>query len=457
VFDPVFFAESQFQRTDQPVLIPGAGSNGHSVQSQLGIRQLLPTGTTAEFSYGSTYRTFDSTLDNTTATFRNSYSNVLGVTVTQPLLRGFGADVTQANIYLAQKDRQISLATFRKQVITTVADVEAAYMNLILARTSLDIQTRLLNATIVTDKRVQERKDIDADAVALSQSAAAVEARRAEVIRARVQLRNSSDTLKALINDPEMSIRDNGLINPTDRPTAEQILVSTADAIETALHQRTELQEARLNVEKANIVVRVAKNELLPKLDLTFGVQSASLDRRFESAFGSTFTPGEFLDFSAGIRLEIPIGNRGAEALLGQRKKERDQALTQIVRIAQVVVQDVKQQLRDMLASYVEIHARERARIRAAEELQAITQKEQIVALSPEFLQLKLDSQSRLANAELNLIQSLVNYNIAIMRFEQAKGTLLEFNRISLDRAPQARYSDDLGRIRFMGETYGIK
>jgi hypothetical protein len=52
------------------------------------------------------------------------------------------------------------------------------------------------------------------------------------------------------------------------------------------------------------------------------------------------------------------------------------------------------------------------------------------------------------------LIQAMVNYNLAIMRLEQAKGTLLEFDRISLDRAPITRNGEDVGRIRFLGQTF---
>ena len=125
-----------------------------------------------------------------------------------------------------------------------------------------------------------------------------------------------------------------------------------------------------------------------------------------------------------------------------------------LVKAAQQVVLDVKLQLRDMLSSYQEIQARERARVSAAQELQAITQKEQIVALTPEFLQLKLDSQSRLAQAEQNLIQAMVNYNLAIMRLEQAKGTLLEFDRISLSPAPITQPGEDFGKIRLLGDTF---
>ena len=93
-------------------------------------------------------------------------------------------------------------------------------------------------------------------------------------------------------------------------------------------------------------------------------------------------------------------------------------------------------------------------RLSAADELEGIVDLEDIRARSPEFLQLILDSQARLAQAEQGLTQAIVNYNLAIMRLEQAKGTLLEFNRISLDRPPVTKETDDMGKMRFMGATY---
>mgnify|MGYP007030175220 CR=1 FL=1 len=43
--------------------------------------------------------------------------------------------------------------------------------------------------------------------------------------------------------------------------------------------------------------------------------------------------------------------------------------------------------------------------------------------------------------------------NLAIMRLEQAKGTLLEFNRISLDHPPAPEESDVLSKLRILGST----
>ncbi len=456
-FDPVVFAQSQWSNIDEPLIESGFVLNGQNWDNQIGIKRLLPTGATVQAAFDSTYRDIYNGFGSIAPALKTSYTTSVNLQVTQPLFRGFGADVNLANIYLAQRDRRIALETFRRTVITEVANVEEAYHNLVLAKASVEIQQRLLAASESTYARVDARKNIDADAIAVSQSIAAVEQRRAELIAAFAQLRSQSDRLKNLLNDPQLNLQDNVLINPTDRPTAEPIAFSAADAIATALEHRTEIQEARLQIEKADIVVRVAKNDMLPKVDFTGSVQTTGLDKAFDRAFSSEFNPfGQFLDFRAGVQVQFALGDRQGEAEFNRRKIERQQAITQLVRVAQTVVLDVKLQLRDMLSSYQQILMRERARVAAARELQAITQKELIVALTPEFLQLKLDAQSQLAQAEQNLVQAMVNYNLAIMRLEQAKGTLLEFDRISLDRAPITRQGEDLGKLRFMGQTYTL-
>jgi outer membrane protein TolC len=206
-------------------------------------------------------------------------------------------------------------------------------------------------------------------------------------------------------------------------------------------------------VEKSDILVRVAKNDLLPKLDLVTNIQTNGLDSSFDQAFSSTVHTSS-VDFSAGIKLEFPLGNRAAEAELVQRKLERQQGITQIVSIAQQVVGDVKSQLRELLSQYTVIQKRDQQRIAAGLAFEGILDIEDIRARTPEFMQTKLDSQQNLATAEIQLTQALVSYNIAVMKLEQAKGTLLEFNRVSLDRPPITPQNDDQGKLHFMGRTY---
>ncbi len=320
-----------------------------------------------------------------------------------------------------------------------------------LARTNVEIFDRLVKASEQTDELVQARKDLDATKASLNQASSALSTRRVALLQAQRSYREASDKLKNLINDPEISIRENALINPTDKPVAEPIMYSTAECIETALRQRTELQEARLQLEKADIVVKVAKNDLLPQLDMVVGLQSNGLQNDFDAAFGSTVNPMNSMDFNAGVKLSFPLGNRLAEATLNRRQNERRQVMAQMFQEAEQVVDDVKINLRQLLTLYQEIQLDDQARIEAGNEFEGIIEIEDIRAKTPEFLQLKLDSQANLASTEQALAQAIVNYNIAIVRLEQSKGTLLEFNRISLDRPPPTDDTNAFGKSWFLG------
>lgn len=455
-FDPLVFGQSNWSNTDQPSAVSSFNTNnGQQWQNQIGIRQLLPSGGTAQIATGATYRHVPESTFNS-LNVNPSWQSNIGLQISQPLLRGFGTDVSQASIYLAQRDQRISLATFKRQVMTTIANVEEAYWNLVRERTNVDILERLVRASNQTYQTILDRAELDATRAAINQARSALERRRAELLRARASYRTASDRLKSLVNDPELDIRSNALLTPADRPVAEPIYYSTADCIETALRQRPELQEARLQVERADIVVRVSRNDLLPKINLVAGLQTNGLDDGYDRAFHSTISPGEYIDYSAGITLEFPIGNRAAESALFRRQQERRQAITQMMNIAQTVVFDTKQQLRDVLASFDEIQIYEQVRLAAADELEGIIELEEIRPRTPEFLQLLLDSQARLATAEQSVTQAIISYNLAIMRLEQAKGTLLEFNRISLDKPPVTKETD-FGKMRFMGSTYFTK
>jgi HAE1 family hydrophobic/amphiphilic exporter-1 len=228
---------------------------------------------------------------------------------------------------------------------------------------------------------------------------------------------------------------------------------STAECVETALRQRPEMQAIRLQAEQADIRISIAKNDLLPRVDLVAGLQTNGLDHQFDTAFGNTLSPGNSLDFNAGIKIEIPIGNRLAEATLKQRQLESRQVLTNLAASSKTIMEDVRNQLRIVLTAYVEIEHYDRAREAAAQYVQGILDIQELRAKSPEFLLTKLDSQFQLSQAEQNYTQAIVAYNIAIMRLEQAKGTLLEFNHISLDRPPRTPADSDANKLRFLGHT----
>ncbi len=450
-FDPSLFADSSWGYTDQPRPIGQTYNslNGNSWQNNVGIKSKLASGATAQISGGDNY--FDSQYAN-----RAGHIGNIAASVSQPLLRGFGADVNRASIYLAQRDRRISLSKFRQQVSLQVYTIEQAYQDLVLRNVAVEIQERLLRATKDTLSKIEARLEVDADRTQVAQARAQYQRTLANLVRARTDVRDSSDKLKALINDPTMDLRSNVLLVPADRPVDAPLAFNLAEQIDTALKQRPEMAQARLTVERADIIVNVARNDLLPKADVTLSTASyGGADNGFDQAFASTFDDARYMNYAAGVHFEIPLGNRAAEAAMRRRQLERRQALTQMLQQAQQVILDVKLAVRDILTSYQEIRARREARIAAGEQLDAIIKKEEVVQLTPEFLQLKLSSQQNVADAELAEIQAAILYNVALAKLQQAKGTLLEYNRVAIDARPPE--DQDKGKVWFMGHTYDVK
>ena len=62
--------------------------------------------------------------------------------------------------------------------------------------------------------------------------------------------------------------------------------------------------------------------------------------------------------------------------------------------------------------------------------LQALKDSEIKGRLTPEYLNVKLNAQADVAQAELLVIQATVNYNIALIQLAQQTGTVLEFNGV---------------------------
>ena len=145
-------------------------------------------------------------------------------------------------------------------------------------------------------------------------------------------------------------------------------------------------------------------------------------------------TDSKFVDYLLSLQFEVPIGNRGPEALLRQRQIERQTSVVQYQNTAQQVVQQVKDAMRNVATAYRLIGATRDARLAAAENLRVLQELGKTAALTPDFVDRKLRSQEVLANTEINEAQTLADYNTAIARLYQNIGTGLERNGVTFSR-----------------------
>ena len=130
-FDPTFISETQYQHLDQPTPFPQTlgsvapvGINSEDqVNSQMGVKKLLSTGGSVSLIGSDNYQDFHSSA-SLPPDINPSHTADMALELKQPLLRGFGASVNRAEIYIARRNQQIALSTFRSRVIKTVAHVE---------------------------------------------------------------------------------------------------------------------------------------------------------------------------------------------------------------------------------------------------------------------------------------------------------------------------------------------
>jgi outer membrane protein TolC len=356
----------------------------------------------------------------------------------QPLLRGFGSDVAMAQVRLARNAEIDSVAELKGTLLQNVNDVEQAYWNLVRAQSDLQILQRLLDRGDEVFRVLKNRREYDTKPANYSNAAATTESRRADVLRAQRVLRDASDQLKTLINDPEFPVGSEVLLLPADAPIEQPVEFSLVDAVNSALANRPEIRRALISLDNTSIRQVVADNGRLPRLDMRALTRFNGEGATWGGAFDQQ-EEARTVDYQIGLNFEQPLGNRAAEAQFRQRRLERMQATIAYRNTVQGIVGAVKSALRDVQTQWTLIEQTRTARIAATEDLRTLqVEEETIGSLTPEFLNLKLTRQQALAAAEQQEVTALTDYNVALARLYTATGTGLERNKIDFN-APNIR------------------
>lgn len=434
-FDTVLFGNVQFQKIDRPQVqtsVIGITSvNTDTVSMASGVRRVLPTGAQVSLT-----QSYSNAYNDTPNSFTNpNPANTANLTaeISQPLLRNFGTDTNLAQVRIAENAELNAVAVVKANLLNIVAQVEQTYWSLVGNYYQLRIATRLLERGIETQFVLRRRKETvkDVSQSQIADAAATVERRRADVLRVERELRRTSDQLKQLMNDPNLTIGSEMLLLPVDTAVDAPLQFSLPDCIRTALANRPEIQRAILSIDDASIRQMVADNQRLPELNL----QGQMVFNGLADDFGSSFSEeaqGRFVDYLVGLAFEQPIGNREAEAVFQQRRMERQQAMIAYRDVVQRVLLDVKAQLRDVETNYRLIEQNKAARIASAENLRALEVEEKTIrGLTPEFIDLKLRRQQELASAEVQELFALTEYNAKVAALYSAMGIALERNKIA--------------------------
>jgi len=425
-FDVTAFGRVNFEKEDNPpnsIFQPGQ-SDARTLES--GIKQTGIIGSEWSLSYALT-RSWD---DLTGRTLPTRYEPLLAFQLKQPLLRDAGREVTLAGVNIARLNYQIAMLGFRQKAEDTAAEVVSAYWQLLQTRRDAEIQKALLERTVDTLTKVQGRQEIDATDVQIKQVEAFAKAREAALLQANKTIIDAQDTLVRLMADAQLTMLDEFRIVPASEASLEAKELERPKLLEIAMTKNPTIQQAKMAIEIAEINIRVAENQDMPRLDLVASARTQGLAREPQGAH-DRLNSGDFVSYGVGLSLEYPLGNRQRDAELLQRRLERRKAISTLQNLADQVALLAKERMRRVETNYSEIQIQKDAVEAARIHLQALEDSEPIrERLTPEFLLVKLQAQEILASAERAEIQAIVEFNISLARLAQALGTVLELHQV---------------------------
>jgi outer membrane protein TolC len=383
----------------------------------------------------------------------NPYAvSTLGVTVTQPLLRGFGSELNRRFIRIGKNSEKISDYVFQQQVISTISGVIRLYDDLV----SLNADLRVKEQTLATAQRLLEdnRNKVDQGTLApieATRAEAQVASAQQDVINAEGYVRQQEIIIKNVLarNWGDDPIVHEARIIPTDTLSLEPLPTqSPSQIVGLALLHRPEYQAAKLQLTNTEISLKGTKNELLPEIDLVGNVQTSGLAGGYNSTSGAgtnyagvngnygtvldQILKGTYPTISVGINLTLPVRNRVAQSDVA-----RDQLQ---VRQTQVRLKQLENQIRAEVEDALIALTRTRAAYQAAtlttrlqEQSLEIEQEKFDVGLSTNFLVIQY--QSYVAQARSTEVASLDAYAKAKTQYERSVGLTLDNHNVSIDEA----------------------
>jgi len=408
--------------------------------------QLIPTGGQMRASLGGdrydTNRNF--------LTINPRYGSQLSFSFAQPLLKDFGFKISRKEIIAAQNNKDIAENSYRTAVLDTLYTVEEAYWNLVFNSENLKVKQQSLE--LASNLLARNKKELEIGMMApidILSAQADVATREADILQAEVQVKNSEDALRTLLNLKDRNGSENLTIVPADAPSPEKREVSMDSALALAMANRPELRSAKLDMKNKELDLTYSRNQLLP--DLSFradywspGVSGTQILYAEDNPLTGIIIgqiPGQSKDalkdalkfkyknWAVGLTLSFPLNIVFSRALAAQARVNMEEAAIMLEEKEQQVFLEVRNAVREVETDAKRIEAYAAARRLAEKKLEAEERKAK-AGLSTNYLVLL--NQRDLANAQTNELRSRIDYVLSLAKLDKATGTSLEKRNIKL-------------------------
>jgi outer membrane protein TolC len=429
VFEPSLGLAGKFTANSSPL-------NAARSAASLGLRSIRSEEIQTSYSLGGTIPTglqyqFESSntgAGNTFNQFDTEYSSFAGVTVTQPLLKGGWLDANLTGIRVARKSRQVAQENLALRLMTTVTTVQKAYYDLVFTIEDLKVrrESLALAEELLNENKIRLRAGVMSP-LDVTEAEAAVAARKEEVLVGERSVHSQENVLKNLISDNVAELLGVTLV-PVDAPSVAEVPSDVSESLRTAMRNRPDYVQARLEVERRDLLLRFARNQRLPRVDLQAGYGLNGLNGDYFPAYDEAFS-FDNRQWSAGLVITVPLGNQRARADHQTAKLELERAHVSLKRVEQTIVVDVDNAVSQARTNFKRIETA-RAGRKLAEEKLAAEKKKLDAGTSTSFFVLQF--QQDLAQARATELRAILDYNKSLADLYNAEATVLEHHNIEV-------------------------
>lgn len=362
----------------------------------------------------------------------------------QPLLEGFGQEITEQGITVARRNTAINHTQFQTQVESVIGQVSDTYWDLVGAKAQLAVAEESLELA----KELHEMNRIQVEVGTLAplemvQSEAGVANREEDIIRRIQAVEDAEDLLRRLVNLEQGSLW--GIpIEPVTAAEIEHRSIDVAAAVQAAVDNRPDLRRQRLLNENLALDAKVAQNAVKPSLDLSggYGYNAVAgtidttgpdgtpilIDDGYSDALESILE-GEFEGWQIQLTLSMPIENRAAKARAAQADLAVEQGKYELRDLEDGVLLEVRRAARAVETAAKAIESAKVSSKLQQKNLEA-EQKRYENGLSTSFQVLEI--QEDLSAARSGEVAAVISYRKALTAFQQATGQLLDAHGVKL-------------------------
>jgi outer membrane protein TolC len=433
-FTPVFsttLGRSSSVTPSSNFLLGAGGVDVDDWFSSTGVRQRLPWGSG---TWSLSWETSRTSTNNPISSFDPSLQSGFQIAFSQPLLKDRKIDDARQQIIIAERNEQGADLRAREAAVQTVAAVRQAYWTLKASIANVSVQQRSLE--LAEELARENRVRVDAGQlppIDLVQAEAEVATRRENLIQARTLAEDAEDALRRLIVDPEDVSFWQVRLDPVEELTPPGSLPDVNAAVERALKDRYDLARAGFELENAQTTVEFLDNQRLPdvRLETSYrgnglagtefvrtggfpGTVTGTRQAGFNDALGQALT-NDYPTWSFGVTVNYPLGRSYEEASLARADVERRQAAHRIASLRVQAAETVRRAGRQVHSTAERVEAA-RAGATLAEQRLQVEQRRYEVGLSTTFL--VTQAQRDLLEAQVNLLQGMLDYESALVNFE---------------------------------------